>query len=252
MVPRLEVTARLFREMSGQSPEGRFDPFKCAMAFGIPVSDVAMEESLAGGVRLGPSGAAIEMNMRHTPARRRFTLCYELAHLSFLERVPIYKYERNAPLKLRAIEAREEWLCNELAAELLMPRRQFLAKVESQPPEINGLKRLAKAFSVSMDAAAIRVAKLGAGTIAAHSYERRGTRWRRVKTFVRLRCAEADSEERRTLRSRLWDACSAWETQMASIPSRRGHFAGTATGSGWECGWKLNQSLHAIVVVLDN
>ena len=93
-------------------------------------------------------------------ARRRFSIAHEIAHTFFLPHSP---GSRNGPISLNSptesLEHRlEERLCDLAAAEMLMPEAMFRERACKEPPSIGLIQRLANAFDVSLEAAALRYA----------------------------------------------------------------------------------------------
>lgn len=97
----------------------------------------------------------IFVNARDTDEARVFTICHELAHLA-MGRSAISEPDFTAET------ASEERLCNEVAAELLMPERPMrdaIREIRRENLE-EAVRSLASSFRVSPLAMAVRVARL--------------------------------------------------------------------------------------------
>jgi Zn-dependent peptidase ImmA (M78 family) len=109
-----------------------------------------------------PDGYIIKVDKKHSPVRKNFSCAHEIAH-TFL-------HELNRPIETVRDEYRftssvvankdSERLCQEAAAELLMPQDIFRRHLESFGVSINSVERLAQVFEVSIQAAAIRISQV--------------------------------------------------------------------------------------------
>lgn len=116
----------------------------------IGVSEICYE-SFPGSGELHRVGKAyrIVCSSDQSPARRRFTVAHELAHV-ILERTG-----RNAPRTGRTVER----VCDMLAAECLMPRNEFERRLPAAPT-CDDVRRLSGVFATSLRATSIRCAEL--------------------------------------------------------------------------------------------
>jgi Zn-dependent peptidase ImmA (M78 family) len=116
--------------------------------------NVTIEErtdlAIAGELRCEAGQLIVRHSAGAPPARVRFTIAHELAHL-ILDDAP-----RRKPLP-RTAEL--ERICNLLAAAILMPRHLFARAVD--PPTIDRLSAAASEFAVSLESAARRCDDLG-------------------------------------------------------------------------------------------
>jgi hypothetical protein len=104
-----------------------------------------------GGLFQLPDGElVIKLNSESSFVRKRFTLAHEIAHL-LLNTVPAHRGANR-------IDEDLERTCDLIAAELLMPTEEatnYISGLGSPSPE--NLKAIASMFTVSLQAAAIRV-----------------------------------------------------------------------------------------------
>jgi Zn-dependent peptidase ImmA (M78 family) len=112
-------------------------------------------------------GERLVVHIRGTDSaeRQRFTICHETIHTFF----PGFREERRTrtdrtvgtydPSQL------EEYLCDLGAAELLLPRKPFLAALPADP-DLDDVIVLAEMFEASLEATAIRIVNLTAAPMA--------------------------------------------------------------------------------------
>jgi hypothetical protein len=108
-----------------------------------------------GGVFEVEGQSLIKINSLSPPARRRFTLAHEIAHLVLESYLPFKSMKRRS--NCSANPALED-ACDSLAAELLMPLDEVVPFIQSlgfQSPE--KLQLLARRYAVSLHSAARRV-----------------------------------------------------------------------------------------------
>jgi Zn-dependent peptidase ImmA (M78 family) len=151
-----------------------FDPFEYAKALGIRVLE---EEDLVADGILRRLGGQFEVRLRkqQSETRKSFTLAHEIAHTFFYADLEEFgeKYRGSS-----SYDAEEERLCNLAAAELLMPRKLYLADLNSlsnHDPTCPGSRvispntilKLMSKYKVSLRAAAIRASAVLPGLIVA-------------------------------------------------------------------------------------
>src|SRR5205823_5385283 len=133
-----------------------FDPYECAKYFGIESQLVALPKGLSGRFRFDLQMPTIELNSEQSAKRHRFTVCHEMAHLTFLSDRPALPQECEF-FECNLIDKREEELCDRIASVLLMPTDIFKRKVSDITPCYEGLNDIADAFHVSIFAAFHRI-----------------------------------------------------------------------------------------------
>ena len=97
------------------------------------------------------------INSLHHPRRQRFIMAHELGHY-FLHSGSKRNFEDQYLFKRDNNSDPIEWEANQFAAEFLMPRREFIKKMQSG---ITAIDKLAIEFQVSTMAVRIRAKKLG-------------------------------------------------------------------------------------------
>lgn len=106
-------------------------------------------------------GYKIAINQDTIPARRRFSLAHELAHLllhkSGISDLKDSKGKRRGSL---GDDWDEEALCDQIAADILMPRMAFYEDGWMEGWSIKSLKTLAQRYQTSLEATAIRMVDL--------------------------------------------------------------------------------------------
>jgi Zn-dependent peptidase ImmA (M78 family) len=138
---------------------------------------ISAEIHADGELRRRGDRYTIVVSSNQGAARRRFTLAHELAHV-------IVKRSRSQTASGRELER----LCDDMAAELLMPASMF--RVEAGPrPDAGRIQRLATRYRTSLAATAMRCAELT--TISAFEVLDGGVLWQRriskplTRTLVR-------------------------------------------------------------------
>jgi len=117
--------------------------------------------------RLGASGQIrrengeliIELDSKEPLARRNFSCCHEIAH-TFALGDPGQKFREPLSAPTCARYAREEYLCDRAAAELLMPEKLFGPTAAGIEPSMASVVRLARLFQSSIKATIVRIGQL--------------------------------------------------------------------------------------------
>lgn len=106
-------------------------------------------------------GYAVMVNQNQSPLRQRFSLAHEIAHTCFSGDQSIVRYRHDeVPSSGKLPRSYEEWLCNEVASELLMPSAWFREAMNRHGDDLTAVRYLAKEFMVSIQSAAIKVVRL--------------------------------------------------------------------------------------------
>ena len=131
----------------------------------------------------------VAVNTAYNPAARIFTAFHELGHLTLRNGAACSDLQVAHRLPSDAVDADEERWCEQLAASSLLPRKAVLEFVETDGKQLEGFdlaRKAASRFGVSIRAAAVRLAELGAapGSLYALVDEKAGG-WDRDKGFAR-------------------------------------------------------------------
>lgn len=99
----------------------------------------------------------ILVNEKHPRKRRNFSACHEIGHLL----MPNYSPDRGVirdweAMRLNPMDE-EEFLCDIVAAELLLPRREFKPRLKGEGLAINTVFALASEFDTSLEATLLHV-----------------------------------------------------------------------------------------------
>lgn len=123
-----------------------------------PVQVVEMGE--AGCIYIDGDHFRIRLRASDPPARRRFTLAHEICHTFFdgTRLHGVVDAEVGRPGQGDDVER----LCDLGAAELLLPRKPFMASCPAGP-DFDDVERLAEDFDASLEATASRIVALGLG-----------------------------------------------------------------------------------------
>lgn len=128
---------------------------------------------------VGPAGLSnphagfILINSNDPLRRQRFSKAHELIELLFAAQSPTSRWSSRGHTLFSSDT--EEKLCEEGAAELLMPRSTFLSYVHRWGVSLESGKRLAELYKVSLYAAMIRAVRLGPGQ---HAFVRWKLSWK--------------------------------------------------------------------------
>ena len=116
--------------------------------------------SSAGMLLPGRHGYKIILNLNQSWGRQRFSLAHELAHLllhksGISDSLPTAKYRASL-----APNMAEERLCDQIAAEILMPRLAFQEDGWMEGWSLRSLRTLAGKYNTSVPATAMRMIDL--------------------------------------------------------------------------------------------
>jgi Zn-dependent peptidase ImmA (M78 family)/O-acetyl-ADP-ribose deacetylase (regulator of RNase III) len=132
-----------------------FDPFGLAKHLGIPT--VAKDDVLDARVVVSGAQMQIEFNPNQSRRRIRFSVAHEIGHTLFPDCLEIAR-NRGKALQASGDDWQLEMLCDVAAAEILMPTGHYLDS--TAPITAESMLRLQSQFDVSMEALAIRLARV--------------------------------------------------------------------------------------------
>lgn len=139
-------------------------------ALGARVEEMPL--STAGKLRIDDRGYLVCVKARTPWRRARFTVAHELGHVLLCESL------KDRPTTLRALQEPIHWeaverLCDQAAAELLMPAEDFRRQLDGKEISKHLLMGLRKRYGVSWTALAIRFNDLfGVGVSSWRRYQR--------------------------------------------------------------------------------
>lgn len=109
-----------------------------------------------------PNGYTIIVNRNQLPTRQRFTCAHEIGHILLSGKSCSAVRRRDGIISLydRRRQPSEERVCDQIAAELLMPLVPFIDTAASHSWEIDAIRALADSFDTSLTATAIRFVSL--------------------------------------------------------------------------------------------
>ncbi|MDB5338837.1 MAG: hypothetical protein JWN70_4456 [Planctomycetaceae bacterium] len=102
---------------------------------------------------------AIRFRADSTPARARFTIAHEIAHILIAKELG--KEIQSPVARSYYRDDEEERLANRVASELLMPAKSTAHVLQSLDVSWDTIQRIARMFKVSLSAAALRVKEIG-------------------------------------------------------------------------------------------
>ena len=146
---------RFLREVNDPSIPANLDAY--AQAVDARIRRQRLGKAEAGfTVPRGDGSFVITTNANDTAERQRFTVCHEIAHIA----LELPSRHDIVPLWAYAKRDRNELLCDEFAAELLMPYPGWVARASGLEPCPETIESLMAEFVVSYPAAASRFAAL--------------------------------------------------------------------------------------------
>ena len=152
--------ARYLREESGIAAVPPIDLAKIYARFDIPPPKRTPLPDLQG-MLLDPESGLILINEDDLATRQRFTEAHELMEILFTS-LPCSKGWAARRIGVFKTEVKER-LCNEGAAELLMPYATFAPRVRQAGVSYQTARQLAVEFRISITAALVRAARVGPG-----------------------------------------------------------------------------------------
>lgn len=127
---------------------------------GIKVREKYMPDDRSGALVSAEDGLYAFVNIFDPPARQNFTIAHEIVHTFF----PEYRQIEHRSARVDEDNQLEERLCDEVASELLMPSGPFRALLSERGEELAALGELSAYFDASMEAVAMKLSMLGAGS----------------------------------------------------------------------------------------
>ncbi len=113
-----------------------------------------------------PDEYVIKVNINNHPYRQNFSCAHEIGHI-LLDKLEIERYTSHIqyrtfnPQKSRNLRANAmERLCDDVAAELIMPSDIFKKHLLNIGISVNAIERLSRQFLASLPAVAIRIAEV--------------------------------------------------------------------------------------------
>ncbi len=124
-------------------------------------------------IQLPDGNYIIRLNADEPPARQNFTAFHEIGHTFFVSSAPVMR--RSERVLAEGQNKEEEYICDRIAEELLLPTKFFVPLLEREVKSINTLPRLARIFGASIKATAIRLAHSGAWNCVLIAWRTEGT-----------------------------------------------------------------------------
>ena len=166
--------------------------------------------SSAGMLLPNRNGYKVILNQNQSRVRQRFSLAHELGHLLF-NKAGIADSVRE-PKRRNSLAANpaEERLCDQIAAEILMPRMAFYEDGWMEGWSLNSLRTLASKYETSIPATALRMVDLMPeeslmGVWKVSEEGKKALQWPHAgKTDYAIPSPSIIAEERMELVSRAW------------------------------------------------
>jgi hypothetical protein len=105
-------------------------------------------------------GYIAEIHTRHQRTKQNFSLCHEVAHTFFSDDNNDTRETVSCSESYSSSHEFEEWLCDNAAAELLMPKESFELVASGFAPSLDSVATIAEMFDASFSATALRIKNL--------------------------------------------------------------------------------------------
>lgn len=115
---------------------------------------------------LGDFEFLIQVNAAHSRQRKNFSIAHEVGHTLVPDYCgsPVEKHD--AYVMQWHDEHEEEFLCDVMASEILLPQRQLKLRLEKHGVTIDALHKLAEEFDTSLEATAVSIVRAGLDDVA--------------------------------------------------------------------------------------
>jgi Zn-dependent peptidase ImmA (M78 family) len=140
---------------------------------GAKIQELAMDD--AGRlipIFQGDFDYLIQVNAEHPQPRKNFSVCHELGHTLMPNFLLAPAPRHDVVTMTWNTQFEEEFLCDVAAAELLMPRREFIPRLRGCGMLIESIKELAEEFGASLEATALNIVKANVEDVAVIIWEK--------------------------------------------------------------------------------
>lgn len=135
------------------------DPLAVGRLRGVTSIERVTMDCSGALIRLPDGSYIIRLNADEPIVRQNFTAFHEIGHTFFLSRTPAMRSSARALSKNQNRE--EEYICDRIAEELLLPSKFFIPMAKRQERSVSALRGIASRFEASINATAIRLAHSG-------------------------------------------------------------------------------------------
>ncbi len=135
------------------------DPLAVGRLRGVKSIERVTMDSSGALIQLADGSYVIRLNADEPLVRQNFTAFHEIGHTFFLSTIPALR--SSAKVLSENQNREEEYICDRIAEELLLPTKFFLPAARSEQRSVSSLPRLAHRFEASIKATAIRLAHSG-------------------------------------------------------------------------------------------
>lgn len=118
------------------------------------------EMTEAGRIVPTSRGLVIQVRSADSERRQRFTVAHEIGHTLFPQPNAVGHSRDELSVGRYSASDEEEYLCDVAASELLLPDALFRPRMACIPPTIASIEQLADEFKASLEATALRWARL--------------------------------------------------------------------------------------------
>jgi Zn-dependent peptidase ImmA (M78 family) len=157
---------KMVKRLGRTEPPFQTDAFEYATLAGAKVLQTDIRK-YSGLMSVFDGRIIIQINRNDPPERKNFTVCHEVGHIELRKAANLLRPSRSHRGKFidkekpsEGTTKTEEWLVEEFAANILMPRQVFSDKAKALTPGLESAKVLAKVFLTSLGATLRRIASL--------------------------------------------------------------------------------------------
>lgn len=161
-----ELADKMVRTLGRTEPPFQTDAFEYAALAGAKVLQTNIPK-YSGLMSVFDGRIIIEINRDDSLERKNFTVCHEVGHIELRKAANLLQPSRSRrgtfihkEKPSEGTSKTEEWLVEEFAANILMPRQVFSNKARNLKPSLENARGLSKMFLTSLGATLRRIVSL--------------------------------------------------------------------------------------------
>lgn len=157
------LAEKMVNSLGRTEPPFQTDAFEYATLAGAKVLQTNLTK-YAGLMSVFDGNIIIEIRRDDSPKRKNFTVCHEVGHIELRKAANLLQPNRsragsfiNKEKRTEGTTKMEEWLVEEFAANLLMPKQVFFDKANALTPSLESAALLSNMFVTSLGATLRRI-----------------------------------------------------------------------------------------------
>jgi Zn-dependent peptidase ImmA (M78 family) len=161
-----ELADKMVRSLGRTEPPFQTEAFEYAALAGAKVLQTNIPK-YSGLMSVFDGRIIIEINRDDSLERKNFTVCHEVGHIELRKAAKLLQPSRSHRGTFIHKESAndgttktEEWLVEEFAANILMPRQFFSNKAKALEPSLQNARKLSEMFLASLGATLRRIVSL--------------------------------------------------------------------------------------------